>query len=148
MSIFTENLESQFTMETSATPIPDDAPFRLLLLGDWSGKRANLNRPIFIDRDNFEDVMRKLNVGVTLDLQGNGEETIELTFEELDDFHPDNIFRQVPLFNDLRGTRQRLMNDNTFETAAREVRSWLVEDAPKVEKVESEPPPSSGSNPA
>jgi type VI secretion system protein ImpC len=145
MSIFTENLEAQFTMETSATPLPDDAPFRLLLMGDFSGKRANLKRPIFIDRDNFEDVMRKLNVGLDLDLQGNGEDVIQLQFEELDDFHPDKLFHQVPLFQDLRGTRKRLMNDNTFETAAREVRSWLPSDAPKIETVESEPPlPSSG----
>lgn len=145
MSIFSEDLETKFTMETSATPIPDDAPFLMLLMGDWSGQRSDFKRPIFIDRDNFEDVMRKLNVGLTLDLQGNGEELVHLKFEEIDDFHPDKIFHQVPLFNDLRGTRQRLKNENTFETAAREVRSWLVEDAPKVEPVESAtPPPSSG----
>ena len=130
MSIFTEDLETQFTMQTSATPIPEDAPFYLLLMGDWSGKRSDLKRPVFIDRDNFEDVMRKLNVGLTLDLQGNGEDLVNLKFEELDDFHPDKIFHQVSLFNDLRGTRQRLMNENTFETAAREVRSWLLEAAP------------------
>ncbi len=146
MSILAEGLEAEFTMEIAATPMPEDAPFRLLMPGNWSAKCSNLRRPVFIDRDNFEDVMRKLNVGLTLDLAGNGEELVSLRFEELDDFHPDRIFHQVPLFNDLRGTRQRLMNDNTFETAAREVRSWLVEDQPAEPPKAAEAPPDSSGN--
>src|SRR5262249_8037578 len=50
---------------------------------------------------------------------------ISLRFAELDDFHPDRIFAQVPLFADLRDLRRRLNNEDTFHEAAREVRSWF-----------------------
>lgn len=151
MPIFTEDLETKFTLEQSANPIPEDAPFHLLLIGDWSGKKERVGasaRPVFIDRDNFEEVMRRLETGVSLDLQGDGQDVLELRFEELDDFHPDKIFHQVPLFSDLRNTRRRLMSDGTFELAAREVRSWIGSNSePGAEnptEEAAEPPPSSG----
>jgi type VI secretion system protein ImpC len=56
-----------------------------------------------------------------------------LRFTELDDFHPDRIFQQVPIFARLRDTRNRLMNPKTFDQAAEEVRGWArlaKEDAP------------------
>ena len=63
------DFEAMVSMETEAIPVPDDPPFHLLITGDFSG-RDNLikvtdaplgePRPIEIDRDNFEQVMKKL----------------------------------------------------------------------------------------
>jgi hypothetical protein len=39
MPIFTEEHETSATLEVGGTLIPDDMPFRLLLLGDWSGRQ-------------------------------------------------------------------------------------------------------------
>jgi type VI secretion system protein ImpC len=123
------NLESKFTFETNANPISEEPPFHILLLGDWSGnlKRPELSerRPIGIDRDNFDSVMRKLKVGLVLDLYEDGNNILQFEFNELEDFHPDNIFRQIPLFSDLKDVRRRLLNPDSFNEAASEVKSWV-----------------------
>jgi type VI secretion system protein ImpC len=93
---------------------------------------------VLIDRDNFEDVMRRLGVELSLDLQGDGQDILQLRFEEIDDFHPDKIFHQVSLFSDLRDTRRRLSNSQTFDAAASEVRRWLGEPETR-ESAASEP---------
>src|SRR5262249_47245243 len=96
-------------------------------------------------RDNFDEVMNKLGTSLNLDLQG---EPITLRFTELDDFHPDRIFVQVPLFSDLRDVRRRLKNEDTFHEAAREVRSWFPQTATtSTESVQPEDGPSDGEPP-
>ena len=78
MSIFTDDHETKVTLEAGGNALPDDMPFRLLLLGDWSGRssRADSNesgfrtsRPVEIDRDNFEEVhaFNALGRGVDVD---------------------------------------------------------------------------------
>jgi type VI secretion system protein ImpC len=140
------DFEAEFSLETEAIPLPEDPPFHILFMGDYSGRQnllGNFNsgsgkHPVFeIDRDNFEDVMGKLNITLRLDLSAKGHDYLTLNFRELDDFHPDQIFRQIPLFSDLRDTRQRLLDPNSFESAAREVRSWFEkdEDDPSVENI-------------
>lgn len=128
-------LEAEFSMEKEAVPVPEDPPFHVLFMGDYSGREnlsratgASLPEPSVreIDRDNFDAVMRKLNVSLRLDLSdaGTGSHLV-LSFSELEDFHPDRIYEKVRLFSDLRETRRRLLDHDTYETAAREVRSWL-----------------------
>ena len=128
--MFPNDFESEFTFENAAVPLPDEPPFHVLIPGDWSGysERTALDdrQSIEIDRDNFDDVLKKLNVGIELDLYGDENTAIHLRFEELDDFHPDNLFRKVSLFSDLRDVRYRLSDPNTFNSAAQEVRSWFV----------------------
>lgn len=134
------DFDTKITLETEATPSKDDPPFHILLLGDWSG-RESLSRAfnpsglrfVEVDRDNFESVLAKLSVGLKLKFQDGEENTISLDFKELDDFHPDKIFQKLSLFAHLRDVRQRLKNSNTFDDAAREVRSWWEDDALKLE---------------
>jgi type VI secretion system protein ImpC len=145
MPIFTYNDENEtlVTMEEEATPMSPDDPFRVLLFGDWNGSASRKTepsdiqrgrRPIEIDRDNFDEVMKKLRVELHLDLYSDSNTYQLLRFTELDDFHPDRIFQQVPIFARLRDTRNRLMNPKTFDQAAEEVRGWarlsVKEDAP------------------
>jgi type VI secretion system protein ImpC len=122
------NLESEFTFERPANPIAEAPPFHILLLGDWSGegakKELSERRPISVDRDNFDEVIDRLNVSLNLDLNGDGN-ILSLDFTEFDDFHPDNLYRRVSLFNDLRDLRKRLSNSDSFNAAAREVRQWF-----------------------
>lgn len=128
------DIDTKITLETEASPIPDDLPFHILLLGDWSGRESQAvnselfdSNPIEIDRDNFEEVLQKLDVRLNLAFQGDGENVLSLRFTEFEDFHPDRIFQQLSLFANLRDVRRRLVNSQTFEDAAREVRSWLVQ---------------------
>lgn len=118
------SLEAQFTLESSKTGVIDDPPFHILALGDWSGdgekKPVAERTPIEIDRDNFDEVIARLKARVDLDLDESS--SLRLEFRSLDDFHPDEIFRRVSLFSDLRDLRKRLKDSDTFNSAAREVR--------------------------
>jgi type VI secretion system protein ImpC len=127
------DFETKVTIESAGSaPIEEDTPFRILFIGDWSGlenpsadsKLVDV-RPIEIDRDNFDEVIERLQVGLDLDFQGSGENVLSLKFSKLDDFHPDYIFQRLPLFENLRNVRQKLLDKNTFNEAANEVRSWL-----------------------
>ena len=89
--------DTKVTLETEASPVDEDTPFHILLMGDWIGRDSrsvsNDLRPIEIDRDSLELVMKKLRVGADLDFSENGENVISLEFTELEDFHPDKIFQ-------------------------------------------------------
>lgn len=126
MPITDSNLEGMFTFETGATPSAEEPPFHVLFLGNWSGGAAksdlNSRRPIMIDRDNFDAVMERLGVALELNIGGSA---ISLEFRELDDFGPDNLFRSLPAFAELRDVRKRLKSADTFDEAASEVRSWF-----------------------
>lgn len=132
------DLEAKFTMENDPSGVVEEPPFRILVLGDWSGRAENkefaARRPLPIDRDNFDEVMAKLGTRLEVQMPGGGH--LPLSFGELDDFHPDKIFKQVPLFAELRDLRRRLVDPDTFNEAAREVRSWLPQ-ADKEEPVDA-----------
>lgn len=132
-----EEPEVVATLEESPRPAEPDEPFRIALMGDWSG-RANRHlsaeksateelEPIPVDRDEFDEVMARLGVSLRLTLGGEDGSSLTLRFQELDDFHPDRIFERVELFDALRRMRERLEDDKTFAEAAREMRGWSSE---------------------
>ncbi|MEW5980287.1 MAG: type VI secretion system contractile sheath large subunit [Acidobacteriota bacterium] len=113
-------------------PIPSsEVPFRIAVLGDFSGQAGREKvrvppaklHPVFIDRDNFEDVLQELGVQAHLQL-GTSRQRLVLRFESLDDFHPDRILTTLSVFQRLRDMRRKLVNPATFAEAAAEVRKW------------------------
>ena len=84
--------------ESDAVLESDGKAFRILVIGDFSGRawRADAPAPSFkpvrIDRDNFEEVMAALPVTVDLGSQ-------VLSFRELEDFHPDSLFQRAQIFS-------------------------------------------------
>ena len=111
---------------------PDaETPFRIAILGDFSG-RANRGlceggdavasrHPVMIDRDNFDSVLAK--IAPRLDLASGGEDSfgISLQFADLDDFHPDKLFERLQIFRKLREMRQKLSDPATFSKTAAEL---------------------------
>ncbi len=79
---------------------PED-PFRILILGDFSGgeNRSALGsrRPRRIDRDNFDDVLGRMHAQATLRMGSAA--TVRLNFATLADFEPDSIFERCELFH-------------------------------------------------
>ncbi len=130
------NVDVHLTAEMSATagkPDPD-TPFRILILGDFSG-RANRRReelgsklaerrPVRLDRDNFDQILARLGVELHLSLPGQNTPRLTTGFSELNDFHPDRLVNRLEVFRVLRHLRQRLNDPSTFEAAAAEVRGW------------------------
>src|SRR5687768_5570513 len=91
--------------ETPPQSPEPDTPFRILVIGDFTGRGSrglppHRPKPILIDRDNFEHVMARLAPSIKLDAADGRQ--IALSFRDLDDFHPDRLFEQLDLFRSLR----------------------------------------------
>lgn len=118
------SLEAEFRFGNETGGVVDEPPFHILALGNWSGdaeKRAfSARSPIEVDRDNFDEVMERLGTRAVLDFDDGS--AIDLEFRSLDDFHPDQIFRSVAMFDQLRGLRKKLNNSDTFNDGAYEAR--------------------------
>jgi type VI secretion system protein ImpC len=96
-------------IDTGTQPVHEvpepDTPFRILVLGDFSG-RANRGakeplagrRPRAVDHDNLEQLMTDMVVSLQLP-------HIRLRFRELDDFHSDHIYANAELFQRLEDAR-------------------------------------------
>jgi len=86
-------------------------PFRIAVLGDFSGRShrkavpPEAPRAIEIDPENFEEVMERMGVELSLSA---GDIQLAMRFRELDDFHPDNIYRSLPLFHVFNEARKEL----------------------------------------
>jgi type VI secretion system protein ImpC len=97
---------------------PDsDTPFRILVLGNFGAAAAASPRPVLVDRDNVDQVMKRLDV--RLELPGAG----LLRFRELEDFHPDRLFQSLDLFRGMRDLRANVANPETFGDTALELLS-------------------------
>jgi type VI secretion system ImpB/VipA family protein len=97
-----DHIEFRLTLPTAiSTPTQPDpeAPFRILIMADFSGRTAGetpasrLDRadrpPLPVDMDRFAAVMSRLAPRLSLPLHGEtSTEAITLRFSELDDFHP------------------------------------------------------------
>ncbi len=110
-------------LDVEAQPHPTavldpDEPFRILVMGNFSGGTGRNRRPIEIDRDNFDEVMNLFAPQLRLAFSG-GE--VAITFRSLDDFHPDQLLARMPLFQKLRDMRKRLADPETFRAAADEL---------------------------
>ena len=89
----------------------EGSPFSILVMGDFSGRascgvcdsRAALSsrRLHPVDRDDLEDVMAELGVKLRLPLSDNADDSIEISFAELDDFHPDRLYERLHIFRDI-----------------------------------------------
>jgi type VI secretion system protein ImpC len=106
----------EIDVEAEGEPVlerPDpDTPFRILILGNFSGHaNRGVRRPVLVDRDNFEEVLEKLAPELRLPWGS-------IRFRELDDFHPDHIFERLELFRALRETREKLSDRSTFAATA------------------------------
>lgn len=123
MPISDREFETKVTLETHRTGVLEEPPFHIMVMGGFSGD-ANRGpvaerKLVEIDRDNFDATIARLGVRLNLEMGGD---RLPLEFADLDDFHPDQIFRRIHIFAELRDLRKRLNDESTFNAAAREVR--------------------------
>lgn len=118
------------TVSGGRAPRPEpEAPFRILAVGDFSGRgnrgqveALDARSPAKVDIDNFETLMASCKT--RLGLRAGHEGAFGIGFQELEHFHPDQIYCRVELFTGLRDLRARLTNFSTSAAAAAEVRAW------------------------
>jgi len=84
-----------------------ETPFRILILGDFSGRGVRGERtpiagrrPIAVDSDNFDQVLSSLSPSVQLP-------QATLRFRALGDFHPDHIYQHTDLFQKIANLRNQ-----------------------------------------
>ncbi|MFK7817549.1 MAG: type VI secretion system contractile sheath large subunit [Planctomycetaceae bacterium] len=106
--------------------VTPSTPLQILVLGDF-GATTPSKRPTFVDRDNLDEVFQQFGVQLLLSLDQSAPEST-ISFSELDDFHPDQLFNQLQLFASLRTSRRRLQNSKTFEEEANAIFSGPAED--------------------
>lgn len=106
----------------------ETSPFVMMVLGDFGGhanQKADLDPawlmqvPVRnVDIDNIDDLWRVFTPRLEIEIEG-----VPLTLEpaDLDDFHPDNLYAQQPLFAELRQLRKRLLDPATSSKALAEV---------------------------
>ncbi len=122
------------SMEETREVLQPDTPFRILMLGDFSGRESREifesgaalagRRALEVDRDNLNDVMKRLKPEIRLPLAGSETDALTIRFTELDDFHPDRLYEKHEIFASIREIRRKLDNPRTFEEAATQIRSW------------------------
>jgi type VI secretion system protein ImpB len=96
-----------------------ELPLKLMMLGDYTGKPDSTplenRKPINIDKDNFNDVMRahklsaEINVANKLTGGADDQMAVNLKFGTLKDFEPEQVARQVPELNSLLELRAALV---------------------------------------
>jgi type VI secretion system protein ImpC len=98
--------------EPEPLPPPEpDTPFRILVAGNFSGGVSRVRKPVQIDRDNFDEVLALFAPELSLEFAGT---RVPVRFRELDDFHPDRLYRHLPPFQALRELRQRVSEGRGF----------------------------------
>jgi len=99
-------------------------PFVMGVLADLSGKPADPLAPVAdrkfleVDVDNFDARMKAMKPRVAFQvpnsLTGEGNLSVDITFENMDDFSPDAVARKVDSLSKLLDARQQLANLVTY----------------------------------
>ena len=122
---------------TLSTPQPEDrdAPrrkFRIAILGDFTGRAARgaletgdalaKRKPIRFDVDTIDDVIARFATTLILPLGKDGA-GIEVKLNSIDDLHPDELYENVELFDELSALRQRVAMGDGAKAIA-EMQDW------------------------
>lgn len=95
-----------------------ELPLRMLVMSDLSGEESDTpledRELISINQNNFQDVMRSYDLGleytVPNKLTGEGQIKVDLEFEDLDSFRPEEVAQQVPELSRLLAARNLLQD--------------------------------------
>ena len=108
-----------YEVETEGAVVEKELPFVLGVLGDFSGNPTEKLKPIKdrkfvqIDRDNINDVMKRMTPGLNLRVKNtiqddDSEMAVQLKFNSMEDFEPAKVAGQVEPLRKLLETRDKL----------------------------------------
>src|SRR5438045_1693924 len=131
-----------------------ELPFVMGVMADLSGKPAealpavNDRKFLEIDVDNFDDRLKACKPRVAFQvpntLTGEGNISVEMTFDSMDDFSPAAVARKVDSLNKLLQARTELANLLTYmdgKDKAEEVVGKLLNDPNLMKSLSSAPNP-------
>ena len=108
-----------YDVETEGAQVRKELPFVVGVIGDFSGKPYEPQKPLRdrkftqIDRDNFDDVMQRMTPGAEFKVENTlaGDDSllpVALKFKSIDDFRPESVVEQVEPLRKLLEARSRL----------------------------------------
>lgn len=109
----------KYEVETEGGTLEKELPFVVGVMGDFSGqpteplKSLKERKFVKVDRDNINEVMKRQNAGLQCRVDNKltndgGELAVNLKFESMEDFDPENIVKQVPELQVLKEARDKL----------------------------------------
>lgn len=136
-------------------------PFVMGVMADLSGKPAEPlaavadRKFLEIDVDNFDNRLKAMKPRVAFrvpnSLTGDGELSVDLSFESMDDFSPAAVARKVDSLNRLLQARQQLSNLMSYmdgKTGAEELIAKALSDPSLLQSLAAAPKPQDATSPA
>lgn len=133
-------------------------PFVMGVMADLSGQPKDSPAPVAerkmleIDVDNFDDRLKSMKPRVAFQvpntLTGEGDLSIDLTFDSMDDFSPAAVAQKVGALSELLKARTQLSNLMTYmdgKTGAEELIAKALNDPALLQSLASAPKPEDGS---
>jgi type VI secretion system protein ImpC len=121
------------SMEEINSVSETETPFRMLLLGDFSGrgnrgrdetvKSLQQRKPVSVDRDTFDETLKRFDVKIELPLMGEQVAPVCIHVNALEDFHPDALYRNLAVFQALKATRESLYDPSAFTAFVEELQA-------------------------
>lgn len=154
-------VQIEYDLEVYGAQKKVQLPFVMGVLADLSGKPAEPLAPVAdrkfldIDVDNFNDRLKSMKpraaFRVPNTLTGEGELSVDITFESMDDFSPAAVARKVEPLRKLLEARTQLSNLLSYmdgKTGAEELIAKAVQDPTLLQALASAPKPSEPEEPA
>lgn len=154
-------VQIEYDVEVYGSEKKVQLPFVMGVMADLSGnageEKANIDDRKFtdIDVDNFDDYLKatkpKVNLRVPNTLTGEGELSVELSFDSMDDFSPAAVARKVDSLGKLLEARTQLSNLKTYmdgKSGAESLIQKLLEDPALMESLAASPSPDGASDDA
>ncbi len=127
-----------YDVETEGAIVKKELPVVVGVMGDFSGHNQEVLKPlkdrrfIQIDRENFNDVLKKMSPSLKLDvdntLTDDGTKfSVDLNFKSIDDFEPAAVVNQVEPLRNLMETRNKLRDLMTKIDRSEELENVLEE---------------------
>jgi len=147
-------VQIEYDVEVYGSQKKVQLPFVMGVMADLSGKPVDPLAPVAdrklleIDVDNFDSRMKAMKpraaFRVPNTLTGEGELSVDLTFESMDDFSPAAVARKVDALNQLLQARQQLTNLMTYmdgKTGAEDLIAKVLSDPTLLQALASAPKP-------
>lgn len=127
----------QLNVHTGGTQKKVELPLKLMVVGDYSHsaeqRPVSEREKISLNKNNFDSVMAEFSPAARFSvvslLAGNGsEENITLAFNQMKDFEPEQVARQIPqlkallaMRNLLRDLKANLLDNDTFRRSLEKI---------------------------
>ena len=147
-------VQIEYDVEVYGSQKKVQIPFVMGVMADLSGKPAEPLAPVAerkfleIDVDNFDSRMKAMKPRVAFrvpnTLTGEGELSLDIAFESMDDFSPAALARKVDALNKLLQARQQLSNLMTYmdgKTGAEELIAKVLNDPTLLQSLAAAPKP-------